>query len=148
MVSIPLLEKEEWTRHQEMDPFRNGAAGVVSPARCQASTFRRTDHPVCGASVASQLSIDAAATPPFQGGECLLAICPPKDWRIVKNPDYVTEACAATLRPADYEKRMAESDVDLYTLVVAVSGGTFAGAAAENGFDFNSKWVVVGRLGM
>ena len=28
-----------------MDPFRNGAAGVVSPARCQASTFRRTDHP-------------------------------------------------------------------------------------------------------
>src|SRR6266513_2952681 len=77
MVSIPLLEKEGWTRHQEMDPFRNGAAGVVSPARCQASTFRRTDHPVCGASVASQLSIDAAATPPFQGGECLLAICPP-----------------------------------------------------------------------
>src|SRR5205085_11753298 len=78
MVSIPLLEKEGWTRHQEMDPFRNGAAGVVSPARCQASTFRRTDHPVCGLSVASQLSIDAAATPPFQGGECLLAICPPK----------------------------------------------------------------------
>src|SRR5207249_11435582 len=32
--------------------------------------FRRTDHPVCGASVASQLFIDAAASPPSQGGEC------------------------------------------------------------------------------
>ena len=32
--------------------------------------FRRTDHPVCGASEASRLFINAAATPPFQGGEC------------------------------------------------------------------------------
>ena len=32
--------------------------------------LRRTDHPVCGASVASRLFIYAAATPPFQGGEC------------------------------------------------------------------------------
>src|SRR5689334_3163626 len=31
--------------------------------------FRRTDHPVCGASEASRLFINAAATPPFQGGE-------------------------------------------------------------------------------
>src|SRR5689334_3052122 len=33
--------------------------------------FRRTDHPVCGASEASRLFINAAATPPFQGGECV-----------------------------------------------------------------------------
>src|SRR2546421_5321598 len=33
--------------------------------------FRRTDHLVCGASEASRLFIDAAATPPFQGGECV-----------------------------------------------------------------------------
>jgi sulfopyruvate decarboxylase subunit alpha len=32
--------------------------------------FRRADHPVCGVSVAAHLFIDAAATPPFQGGEC------------------------------------------------------------------------------
>src|SRR5437868_10497384 len=31
--------------------------------------FRRTDHPVCGASAASRLFINAGATPPFQGGE-------------------------------------------------------------------------------
>src|SRR5213593_1104962 len=31
--------------------------------------FRRTDHPVCGASEASRYFIDAADTPPFQGGE-------------------------------------------------------------------------------
>src|SRR5437660_8720036 len=39
--------------------------------------FRRTDHPVCGASEASRLFINAAATPPFQGGECV----PPKSFR-------------------------------------------------------------------
>src|SRR5207302_4500892 len=33
--------------------------------------FRRTDHPVCGASEASRLFSNAAATPPFQGGECV-----------------------------------------------------------------------------
>src|ERR1700758_4763251 len=33
--------------------------------------FHRTDHPVCGASEASRLFINAAATPPFQGGECV-----------------------------------------------------------------------------
>src|SRR5438093_5622749 len=33
--------------------------------------FGRTDHPVCGASEASRLFINAAATPPFQGGECV-----------------------------------------------------------------------------
>src|SRR5207253_7684699 len=33
--------------------------------------FRRSDHPVCGASEASHLFINAAATPPFQGGECV-----------------------------------------------------------------------------
>src|SRR5207245_10459754 len=32
-------------------------------------TSRRPDHPVCGGSVASRLFIDAAATPPLQGGE-------------------------------------------------------------------------------
>src|SRR5947199_4899577 len=33
--------------------------------------FRRTDHPVCGASEASRLFINAAASPPLQGGECV-----------------------------------------------------------------------------
>src|ERR1700756_3988447 len=33
--------------------------------------FRRTDHPVCGALEASRLFINAAAPPPFQGGECV-----------------------------------------------------------------------------
>src|SRR5207249_10006004 len=31
--------------------------------------FRRTDHPVCGASEASRLFINAAATPPFKEGD-------------------------------------------------------------------------------
>src|SRR5437868_5665074 len=48
-----------------MVPFQSGADGVVRPAK----QFGRTDHPVCGASVASQLLINAAASPPLQGGE-------------------------------------------------------------------------------
>src|SRR5213594_2784641 len=65
-----------------MDPFRNGAAGVVSSAklfrpedsaelttitasRCRA----RASRPSAALSVASQLSVDAAATPPLRGGE-------------------------------------------------------------------------------
>src|SRR5262245_52329167 len=55
-----------------MHPFRNDAAGVVSPARpFRPGNFCRTDHPVCGASVASQLSTYAAATPPFKEGNLL-----------------------------------------------------------------------------
>src|SRR2546430_2952026 len=46
---------------------RGGQIGeIFRPAE-----FRRTDHPVCGASEASRLFINAAATPPFQGGECV-----------------------------------------------------------------------------
>src|SRR5205809_3924441 len=60
-----------------MDPFRNGAARVVSLAKL----FRPEDFaelttitasrfaPVCGASVASQLLVDAAASSPLRGGE-------------------------------------------------------------------------------
>src|SRR5437867_1236804 len=43
-----------------------GAAGVVSSAKTWA---RRSDHPVCAASVASRLFISCAATPPVPGGE-------------------------------------------------------------------------------
>ena len=54
-----------------MDPFRKGADGVVvqeSASECVLKHLRVSDHPVCGASVASRLFIDAAATPPLQGG--------------------------------------------------------------------------------
>src|SRR5207244_10243901 len=35
---------------------------------------RRTDHPVCAASVASRLLFTGAASPPFQGGENVIVI--------------------------------------------------------------------------
>src|SRR5262245_30427591 len=66
-----------------MDPFRNGAAGVVSSAKLfrpedfaelttiTASRYRaRASRPSSALSVASQLLVDAAATPPLRGGEC------------------------------------------------------------------------------
>src|SRR5437879_2723915 len=56
-----------------MVPFRKGADGVVareSRFATRFDTLRVSDHPVCGASVASRLFIDAAATPPCEGGEC------------------------------------------------------------------------------
>src|SRR5204863_7922690 len=47
--------------------------GVVAHKLCfemRFETLAVSDHPVCGASVAARLFIDAAATPPLQGGEC------------------------------------------------------------------------------
>src|SRR5262249_35212582 len=65
-----------------MDPFRNCAAGVVSSAKLfrpedlaelttiTASRYRaRASRPSAALSVASQLLVDAAATPPLRGGE-------------------------------------------------------------------------------
>src|SRR5207249_4106831 len=56
-----------------MDPFRKKARtgwSLTSDAsECVCETCRVSDHPVCGSSVASRLLIDAAATPPLQGGE-------------------------------------------------------------------------------
>src|SRR5215471_4766722 len=73
---IPLLEKEGWMRGQKisrshLSPRRRGGqtGEMIRPER-----FRRTDHPVCGNSVASRYLIYAAATPPFQGGECRLIL--------------------------------------------------------------------------
>src|SRR6266850_3628272 len=56
----------------KMVPFRRGADGVVNRELCfgmRSERYRVIDHPVCGVAVASQLFIDAAATPPWQGGE-------------------------------------------------------------------------------
>jgi hypothetical protein len=54
----------------EMDAFRNGAAGVVSSAELfRPEQFSQIDHPVCGAIGGFATFVDAAATPPFQGGE-------------------------------------------------------------------------------
>src|SRR5262245_28765587 len=46
---------------------RGGQTGAI----LRPEESRRTDHLVCGASVASRLFINAAATLPFQGGECV-----------------------------------------------------------------------------
>src|SRR5262249_24004194 len=73
----------------------------------------------------------------------------PNGWQIVKNPDYITSDCTATLRPVDYARLMADDDVDVYTLTVQVSrGGTLEQAAEENGFEFDRKWTVLGRQGI
>ena len=74
---IPLLAKlakEGWTRHQEnaAKPPLKERPGVVAHTKMFRDALERSfvsDHPVCAASVASRLSIDGAATPPFQGGE-------------------------------------------------------------------------------
>src|SRR6059036_2207355 len=65
-----------------MDPFRNGAAGGVSSAKLfrpedfaelttiTASRYRaRASRPSAALSVASQLLVDASASPPLRGGE-------------------------------------------------------------------------------
>src|SRR6267143_1531689 len=71
--TFPSLLRRGGRAIKKMVPFRKGADGVVAREVCFATRFsacRVSDHPVCGASVASQLFTDAAATPPLQGGEC------------------------------------------------------------------------------
>src|SRR2546426_3356632 len=57
-------------------PKRRGRGGSLASdvSECVLKHLRLSDHPVCGASVASRLFINAAATPPLQGGECPAAM--------------------------------------------------------------------------
>jgi hypothetical protein len=93
------------------------------------------------------LAGQAPSTHEHQNTRCSYFFQYPPDWQVVKNPGDVAEECVTTLRPADYEKRMAEFDVDVYTLTVQVYERSFLQVADENGFDFNGEWVVVGRQG-
>src|SRR6266436_1094530 len=69
---IPLLAKEGWPRHQKNGPVPNrrgrGGRSRVTFRNAVLKHLRVSDHPVCGASVASRLFIDAAATPPHEEG--------------------------------------------------------------------------------
>src|SRR6266478_2698238 len=65
--------EEGWTRHQEngaKPPLmeRTGWSLTNHVAECVLEPWLVSDHPVCGASVASRLFIDAAATPPQEEG--------------------------------------------------------------------------------
>ena len=54
----------------KMDPFRNGAAGVVSSAKLfRLEDFADLTTPPAALSVASQLLVGAAVSPPLRGGE-------------------------------------------------------------------------------
>ena len=64
---------EGWTRHQEdaaKPPLmeRTGWSLTNHVGECVLEPWFVSDHPVCGASVASRLFIDAAATPPHEEG--------------------------------------------------------------------------------
>src|SRR5437016_12954005 len=70
--AFPSLPRRGGRAIKNMVPFRKGADGVVAHKLCFGMRFETclvVDHPVCGATVASRLFIDAAATPPLQGGE-------------------------------------------------------------------------------
>src|SRR5438105_2066450 len=49
---------------------RTGWSLTSYVSKCVLKHWLVSDHPVCGASVAARLFIDAAATPPLQGREC------------------------------------------------------------------------------
>ncbi len=52
---------KKWSRSEKA---RTGWSLASHPPQCVFKHLRVSDHPVCGASVASRLFIDAAATPP------------------------------------------------------------------------------------
>jgi hypothetical protein len=97
--------------------------------------------------VASQVSANPASRV-YQHSQCSYSFEYPKNWQVVQSPEDVTGKCAVTLRPIDYDKRMAEFDVDVYTLTIDIAETTFLRAAAENGFENSAGgWRVLGRLG-
>src|SRR5438876_2014155 len=57
---------QKWSRSEKA---RTGWSLASNVSECVLKHLRVSDHPVCGASVASRLFIDAAATPPLPGGE-------------------------------------------------------------------------------
>jgi hypothetical protein len=88
----------------------------------------------------------------------------PRDRRIVANATETKNPCSITLRPRDFDRRMAEWDVDVYTLIIESGRGGFEEGAAAAGFDmiepdssmadFTSsesehagEWVIYGRHG-
>jgi len=79
----------------------------------------------------------------YQNPQCAFSFEYPKDWQIVKNPEDVTEPCAATLRRSNASAR----NPGLYTLTIQVSELTFLQMAAETGFDFDGDWRIKGRQG-
>jgi hypothetical protein len=73
--NIPLLEKEGWLRHQTgcREATFQGADGVVRPAKAfRPEDFAELTTPSVRNKVASRLFFDRTATPPFQGGECVV----------------------------------------------------------------------------
>ena len=79
--------------------------------------------------------------------ECGFEFDYPRDWVIVSTDDQAS--CRVRLRPRDFEDRMKERDVDVYTVEVGPERGEFLAVAARNFFDFyRGKWVMRGRLGM
>src|SRR5437899_8484819 len=69
---IPLLAKEGWPPPSKTwsrsEQARTGWSFASDVSECILKHLRVSDHPVCGASVASRLFIDAAATPPHEEG--------------------------------------------------------------------------------
>src|SRR5204862_1599711 len=63
-VAAPLTK---WIRSEKA---RTGWSLTSGVSECLSEMCGVSDHPVCGSSVASRLLIDAAATPPYEGGEC------------------------------------------------------------------------------
>jgi hypothetical protein len=57
---------KKWSRSEKA---RTGWSLASNASKCVLKHLRVSDHPVCGASGASRLLFDAAATPPLQGGE-------------------------------------------------------------------------------
>ncbi len=64
--------------------------------------FRRTDHPVCGASVASRLLINAAATPPFQGGEFPTLECAAREGVLEMDPSLLFRANSSRIQESQF----------------------------------------------
>lgn len=71
----------------------------------------------------------------YRSEKCAYQFAYPSNWTVVHDDD--ADECNVSIAPADLEKRLAENDVDVWTIHLSLDPGLFLRAAMDKGFDFS-----------
>jgi hypothetical protein len=79
----------------------------------------------------------------YSSETCAYQFAYPSNWKVERDDD--EDECSVSIAPADVETRLAENDVDVWTIHLSLDPGLFLRAAMDAGFDFSEgRWVVEG----
>jgi hypothetical protein len=78
----------------------------------------------------------------YRSEKCAYQFSYPSNWTVEQDG---ADECNVSIAPADLEKRLAENDVDVWTIHLSLDPGLFLRAAMDTGFDFSEgQWEVEG----